>query len=123
MSSPSSGVPFNVRKPSSSNDTGEAGPASPPPEGRDGSPAATVHATADASARCASHEEPSVPVGMLADARLSMGMGGGDAELAGASMLMGMGGGGTPGTVEVGVASLIEMGAMPWDPGSRCAFL
>ena len=92
MSLPSSGVPINVRKPSSSNDTGEAGPASPPPEGRDGSPAATVHATADASARCASHEEPSVPVGMLADARRSMGMGGGDAELAGASMLMGMGG-------------------------------
>ena len=123
MSSPSSGVPSNTRKPSSSDVTGEVGPASPPTEGRDGSPATTVHATADASARCASHEEPSVPVGMLADARRSMGMGGGDAELAGASMLMGMGGGGDPGTVGVGVASLIGMGAMPWDPGSRCALL
>ena len=123
MSSPSSGVPINVRKPSSSNDTGEAGPASPPPEGRDGSPAATVHATADASARCASHEEPSVPVGMLADAHHSMGMGGGNAELTGASMLMGMGRGGDPGTVEVGVTLLVGMGAMLWDPGSQCAFL
>ena len=99
MSSPSSGVPSNVIKPSSSNDTGEAGPASPPPEGRDGSPAATVHATADASARCASHEEPSVPVGMLADAHHSIGMGEGNAELAGASILIGKGEGGegTPG--------------------------
>ena len=110
-------------KPSSSNVTGEAGPASPPPEGRDGSPAATVHATADASARCASHEEPSVPVGMLADAHHSIGMGKGDAELADAPILVGMGRGGDPGTAEVGVVSLIGMGAMPWDPGSRGAAL
>ena len=108
-------------KPSPSNVTGEAGPASPPTEGRDGSPATTVHAAADASARCASHEEPSVPVGMLADAHHSIGMGEGDAELAGASVQVGMGGGGVPGTAEVGVASLIGMGAMPWDPGSRGA--
>ena len=112
-------------KPSPSNVTGEVGPASPPTEGGDGSPATTVHDAADASARCASHdhEEPSVPVGMLADAHHSIGMGEGDAELAGASVRVGMGGGGVPGTAEVGVASLIGMGAMPWDPGSRGAAL
>ena len=108
-------------KPSSSNVTGEACLASPPAEGRDGSPATTFHATTDASARCASYKEPSVPVGMFADAHHSIGMGRGDAELAGASMLMGMGGGRDPGTVEVGVALLIGMGAMPWDTGSRGA--
>ena len=97
MSLPSSGVPSNVRKPSSSKVTGEVSPASPPTEGRDGSPATTVHATADASTRCASHEEPSVPVGMLADAHHSIGMGEGDAELAGASVQVGMGGEGFPG--------------------------
>ena len=84
-------------KPSPSDVTGEVGPASPPTEGRDGSPATTVHAAADASARCASHEEPSVPVGMLADAHRSIGMGKGDAELAGASVQVGMGGEGFPG--------------------------
>ena len=44
---------------------------------------------------------------MLADTHHSMGMGGGDGELTGASMLMGMGRGGNPGTVEVGVVSLV----------------
>ena len=59
---------------------------------------------------------------MLADAHHSNGMGEGDAELAGASVQVGMGWGGVPGTAEVGVASLIGMGAMPWNPGSRCAY-
>ena len=70
--------------------------ATPLTEGRDGSPTTTVHAAADASARCASHEEPSVPVGMLADAHRSIGMGEGDAELLGASIQVGMGGGRGP---------------------------
>ena len=68
-------------------------------EGGDGSPATTVHDAADALARCAfhDHEEPSIPVGMLADAHHSIGMGEGDAELAGASVQVGMGGEGFPG--------------------------
>ena len=81
-------------KPSSSNVTGEVGPASSPTEGRDKSPDTTIHTAVDALVRCASHKEPSVPVGMLADDHHSIEMWGGDnAELAGTSILIGMGGG------------------------------